>query len=371
MLAIYLDEVKPAHFYFAKEFIENRIYYFDNLDIPHVIFTNLQEYLQSSADKKIAVLYNNFTHGPARATFFEKFNSIELQSDLIFLVETENHAPEVLNFHANSKVILVLPAPLNDNSKDKKTILNPLWFEITLLLYKQIPHELQLLDPYNSKPKFFEALLGVGKPHRDVVYEFFLENNLLEKNIISYYLRDPHNQEKNTEFIPVAGAIRTYRSDKDSAIITGSDTRVIYSGVRTHLACIIPKDVYNQTAYSIVAETNPNNDFHLFSEKIVKPILAKRLFIVFSGRGYLSSLRKAGFRTFDGIINESYDKELDNIKRWSMAAEQIKFLCNQNQKDILPKIRNIVDHNFKIITETDWTGLAIDQMISKIKNLTN
>ena len=268
MLAIYLDEVKPAYFYFAKEYIENRIYYFDNLDIPHEIFTNLQEYLQSVADKKVAVFYNNFTHGPASETFFDKFNTIESQSDLIFLVETENHHPHVQDFLTNSKVILVLPAPLNDDNKNNKTIFNPVWFEITVSLYKQIPHELETLDPYSTKPKFFEALLGVGKPHRDVVYQFFLENHLLEKNIVSYYLQDPHNQEKNTEFIPVPGAVRTFNSNNNSSIITGSNTHVIYSGIQTHLACIITKDIYNQTAYSVVAETNPNNDFHLFSEKM-------------------------------------------------------------------------------------------------------
>jgi hypothetical protein len=36
-----------------------------------------------------------------------------------------------------------------------------------------------------------------------------------------------------------------------------------------------------------------------------------------------------GFKTFDGIIDESYDLEPNTIKRFEMAFEQMEWLANK------------------------------------------
>jgi len=80
------------------------------------------------------------------------------------------------------------------------------------------------------------------------------------------------------------------------------------------------------------------------------------LFIVFSGQHYLRNLRSLGFKTFDGIIDESYDSIEDNNLRFKLACEQMQYLIDQPQEEILAKIRPITEHNKRIMLATDWYG---------------
>jgi hypothetical protein len=371
MISIYLDEVKPAFFYRAKEFCLDRLYYFDNLDIPHKIFTNLDDYLHNSTGKKVAVLHNNFTHCTVTAEFLTKFPKIREFSDLIFLVESENPDNNIEQYVNMDNVVYVLPGPIGDSELNKKIIFKPTWFEITTTLYKQLPEVLDRLTPYSSKPKFFDALFGVGRPHRDFVFDSLKKSNLVDVNIVNYHQKGGPNQQENTDFIIEPGTTRIRGGDTDSLKSVYSVEQVNYMGQQTHLACVIHTGIYNQTAYSIITETNCDNHFHLFTEKISKAIIGRRLFVVFAGQGYLQSLRNLGFKTFSNVIDESYDDEPDPKQRWEKAFDQVKFLCNLDQNDVLPKIKDIVDYNFKLLMETDWTGLAINEMIAKVKHLAN
>ena len=113
------------------------------------------------------------------------------------------------------------------------------------------------------------------------------------------------------------------------------------------MAEIIPTNIYNQSNYSIIAETNPSSTvFSFFSEKTFKPILCKRLFIAVTNRYYLRSLRELGFKTFDGIIDESYDLIEDDQLRWTTAMKQLEWLYEQDTVDIINKIHVILEYNF-------------------------
>jgi hypothetical protein len=122
------------------------------------------------------------------------------------------------------------------------------------------------------------------------------------------------------------------------------------------LSQIIPLDIYNYSTYSIVAETNYDNHYSFYTEKIVKPILARRLFIVFGGQHYLRNLRQMGFQTFDGIVDETYDTVENSDERFQLALEQMHKLIDQPQDLILEKIWPIVEHNQRVMLETDWYG---------------
>jgi hypothetical protein len=78
------------------------------------------------------------------------------------------------------------------------------------------------------------------------------------------------------------------------------------------------------------------------------------LFIVAGGQHYLQFLRQSGFQTFDGILNESYDLEPDDSRRYQMAFNELAKLTQQPQQEILEKIRPIVEHNRQVLFETNW-----------------
>jgi hypothetical protein len=85
------------------------------------------------------------------------------------------------------------------------------------------------------------------------------------------------------------------------------------------------------------------------------------LFVVFGGKGHLANLRRHGFQTFNTVIDESYDDELDDLIRWQKAWDQVEWLKGQPQAEILEKIRPIVEHNFAVMMTTDWYGVFRDQ----------
>jgi len=232
------------------------------------------------------------------------------------------------------------------------------WFITTLDFYRNHLALLDNLTPYTVKSFNFDILLGCTRPHREVVYNFVNNNQLDTISKMSYYRYAHIPLANNTNFI----------HEEDVELdnnITHSVGMVRYMGELVNLSKIIPISVYNQTAYSVVTETNAENDFVFYTEKIVKPILAQRLFIAVAGYHYLKNLRSMGFKTFDCVLDESYDDVADNRLRYQMACEQILKLSQMPQQEVLDKIKPIVEHNKTVMLETDWLG----QFHCELKNL--
>jgi len=218
------------------------------------------------------------------------------------------------------------------------------WFITTCDFYKDSDILTQLV-PYKVKPKYFDILLGWQKSHRDITYNFIVNNSLTDKVTMTYLVdrTKPINQQGIWEIAVPDDTFNTI-------------TNINYLGKPVSLSQIIPVDIYNSTAYTVVCETNYDNHYSFYTEKIVKPILAERLFIVFSGQHYLRNLRSLGFKTFDSIIDETYDSIEDNNLRFKSACEQIQYLINQPQDKILEQIRPITEHNKSVMLATDWYG---------------
>jgi hypothetical protein len=224
------------------------------------------------------------------------------------------------------------------------------WFITTAGYYQN--NQLEQLTPYTVKPKMFDILLGQPKPHRYLV-QSYVKSSGLEDKVMMTILKDnnlsPIKEQGKNNWLwePGVDAHDTLR---------GSIASVKFNGQSMSLSQIIPFSIYNQTAYSVVAETNYDNHYSFYTEKIVKPILAERLFVVFSGQHYLRNLRSLGFRTFDSIIDETYDTIEDPDLRFKLACEQVKYLCSQSQETILEQIRPITEHNKRVMLATDWYG---------------
>jgi hypothetical protein len=227
------------------------------------------------------------------------------------------------------------------------------WLHRSSDFYRHNTQILDQLDPYSVKSKTFDILLGRSKPHRSTVYNFIKKNNLDDRVIMTYLKGQdniPLQAQDQSGWIWEPGVVQLTNEFKWTV------TPIRYQNTGMSLSQVVPISIYAQTAYSIVTETNYDNDYSFFTEKIVKPVLAERLFVVFSGQYYLRNLRSVGFKTFDSIIDETYDSVADNNQRFSLACEQIKYLINQPQEDILAKIRHITEHNKQVMLETDWYG---------------
>jgi hypothetical protein len=237
------------------------------------------------------------------------------------------------------------------------------WFKTTTAVYKHLPDILADLKPFDVKSQSFDALLGSPKPHRDFVAKATEHNELHDQITLTY-----GGAWKDTEFYAKDYFVWEPNCVPQQDIIGTADW-VSYHGHQCHLSQVIPMQVYNNTAYTIIAETDCDNTLSFYSEKTAKAFIARRLFVAFSGYKFLANLHKLGFETFGTVIDESYDLEPDFKTRMSLAFEQVRRLCQIPQQEILTKIQPIVEHNHNLIMHTDWNSLAINQIQSRIDQL--
>ena len=287
----------------------------------------------------------------ADLNFKDKLNRAVKLGQWVAILGSELH-PETVEFikqHQHPKITYFLCGFINN----LESTLWMDWLHRSSEFYKKNPQVLDQLNPYTTKLKMFDILLGRQKTHRSTVYNFIKERNL-DDHVIMTYLKGndniPIQSQDQSGWLWEPGIIQLNNEFQWTV------TSVRYQGKSMSLSQVVPISIYNQTAYSVVAETNYDNHYSFYTEKIVKPILAERLFIIFSGQHYLHNLRILGFKTFDGIIDESYDSIADNAQRFKLACEQIQYLINQPQEEILAKIRPITEHNKQVMLETDWYG---------------
>jgi len=85
------------------------------------------------------------------------------------------------------------------------------------------------------------------------------------------------------------------------------------------------------------------------TEKIFKPIVARRPFILVAAPGNLAYLKSYGFRTFDRWIDESYDFEPDPDLRIKLVTKELKKLCLltfEQLQEMHQEMQEILDYNF-------------------------
>lgn len=90
------------------------------------------------------------------------------------------------------------------------------------------------------------------------------------------------------------------------------------------------------------------NKLHL-TEKIFKPIVSKQPFMLLGAVGNLAYLKSYGFKTFEGIIDESYDTIEDNDQRTEAVVAQIAWYCAlsaEEKRSVIEAIAPIVEYNF-------------------------
>ena len=109
-----------------------------------------------------------------------------------------------------------------------------------------------------------------------------------------------------------------------------------------HFLYWLNTDWYSNIKVDIVNETYylEDDQCHL-TEKIFKPMMLEKPFVVNSTKGYLKELKRLGFKTFSEVIDESYD-DANNDIRYKLvvdAAKELASIYNTN------KVKQICKHN--------------------------
>lgn len=173
----------------------------------------------------------------------------------------------------------------------------------------------------DHKPFMFDALLGARRAHRDFVWQALNRSGLLDQTITTYRDGfpgglDDHDSALVREFFKSSLPYPYVSPNLDPAW-------EVAEHVANYHSRISPVEIYRRTWFSILCETLHTGDHFFLSEKTIKAMYNRRIFVMFGARGYLENLRRQGFRTFDCIMDESYDQEPRDLRRWQRAMHTV------------------------------------------------
>lgn len=221
------------------------------------------------------------------------------------------------------------------------------WFrEVTLVdRFTNLSSQCQSWQDKNCD-YLFDSLLGTMWPNKS-----FVQKSIDQSLFNSCFLqgsKQPHFDKVRNDWIKGGGYDQV-------------NGRLDYRpGQQTDIAVFVPKEIYNNSWYSIVAESHRSRIF--FTEKTAKPMIARRLFILFGAQHTLKALKQLGFQTFNTVIDESYDSISNDTDRWAAAWHQVELLTKQDPRSVYEQIQSVIDHNYQHITQTNWYDLLVNSI---------
>lgn len=116
---------------------------------------------------------------------------------------------------------------------------------------------------------------------------------------------------------------------------------------------------YQNSDINLVVESHllsriGKGDWSLITEKTYKAIFHKKPFLLLSYPNTLKILTDCGYKTFDGIIDESYDKIEDVYERIRKIVDEIERLNSlpaDKFQELLDKCQHIVEYNYNVLME--------------------
>ena len=291
-------------------------------DIVAVSFYNnyWHEHLQtiqelSTRTKKLLVNLSEPTPGNMSFTDFVdsiNYENVYLFSDVVFNYEPNTNIENIVSWFIGT-----------DNFYATQS-----WAKQRI---SQLDNVLQHYNSFLQRPMMFDCLLGSQRSHRDIIQTCYTNSQCRDKILFSYYKSNNN----------IAQGI--WDQDVDQ-----------FEGSSVSRYALLPLNTYNQTYYSIVAETTTENKYSQYTEKVAKPIIARRPFVAFAGQHYLSNLRHLGFKTFESVVDQSYDSIADMHQRMTAAWHQVEWLCEQDPGHVYCELHDVLQHNQEHFLTTDW-----------------
>lgn len=122
--------------------------------------------------------------------------------------------------------------------------------------------------------------------------------------------------------------------------------------------------------FHVVSETVFFHPKQHLTEKVFKPIVTKRPFILAAAPGNLAYLKSYGFQTFDRWIDESYDQEPDNDLRIAMIATELEKLCKLSDSELHQmheEMKEVLEYNF-LHFYGKFKEIITDELLNNFKN---
>ena len=229
------------------------------------------------------------------------------------------------------------------------------------LWYYQRNHNVPPLEIHHQpRSRDFTALVRLHKPWRAMAMADLHRNELLNNSYWSYCETVDSTADLNDSPIEV-DSIQHLRIDTAkflSATPYGSDE--LSNVDRNNHSITEPK--YHIDSYcNIVFETHWDADQSggiFLTEKTFKPIKHGQLFFIAGCAGSLELLRDLGYRVFDNVLDNTYDRIENNTERWIRLCAAVKE-SRHRLADRFTTARADIEHNQRLFLETKTSRLNI------------
>jgi hypothetical protein len=228
------------------------------------------------------------------------------------------------------------------------------WFDWALRADTHLGLTDRLTDPLINEPQYlFDCIMGIKRPHRDYLYEQIHNCADIKARTFLNYLGQGHC------YVP--GAERDTAEGSGVASAADMNPGIWQDDMQAATSIIIPYKIYNQSWFSLTVESRPYNN-RLITEKLAKPLLSQRVFVLFGAQHHLRDLRRLGFQTFAPVIDESYDEIEDCKTRWAAAWEAARDIARRDPQQIWRELQPRAHHNQQVARRMNWWAIMNSQM---------
>ena len=218
------------------------------------------------------------------------------------------------------------------------------------------------LDVMIHKYKHFTCLNRKDAVHRRYVLSRLYQSELLGNGVVSYQMADngdvflgDNDLNKNYGFTEAGIDYIKAQSKKTPPLpfyIEDHEPNN-QSNFPIDVCCALYRNKHYNTYANLVGETfftYPTNSFKqtFLTEKTFNAIACNQIFFIVGHPHSLRLLKQLGYKTFDSVIDESYDDVVSHQERlFTVTREAIKFL-NRPEEEIsndYKKVIPIIEHN--------------------------
>jgi len=229
---------------------------------------------------------------------------------------------------------------------------------------KEVP-----VTPINMQPRrrIFTALSRTHKWWRATVMADLVRNGLLYNSYWSYNTDVALNDLPEDN--PIEIDTLEIRSSIDEFLKGAPYTCDLQTSDQHNDHSIVETAHYTDAYCNIVLETHYDADQSggaFLTEKTFKPIKHGQPFIIVGCPGSLETLRKLGYRTFDNVMDNSYDLETNNTRRWQKLLTTIRDVQQQDLLAWFALCRDDIEHNQNLFASSKHSRL--NNLLTKLNS---
>jgi len=223
-----------------------------------------------------------------------------------------------------------------------------------------------------KKPYKFLFLNGRGRPHRKYLWERFRLSGLLDHSLWTMldgrssgtrYFQLMHDEQDlmcaNTPIthLPPRYEVSRYHDNWERYHADGQKRWYPHHFAKFDVfnnewgEIYLRAEPYIDTYFSLVTETVFEYPYSFRTEKIAKPLAQGHPWICATSLGWYRDLRNLGFRTFDTLIDETFDMIDDHQTRMDRIYRVVEDLCQQDLASFLHACEPICKYNQQHLVE--------------------